>query len=158
MKFVKRFFVGFCLFSLCVLPCFAYSDSPPSDQSYAGAGYITCDTVEFGSIDIFIPISYKSGYLSFTDNLFNVSNSSISGIFFDGGTQYSFRISSWSTPQYRNSDSGYTWYDLTVESIEFSNIDIADEYPPLVSESDVLVYVPIVFLGVIVLCLFMKRF
>lgn len=151
-----------CLFSVCVffiLPASAYSDSPPTNAPFTGSCYISCDTSQFGSIDIFIPVTYKTGYFSFDGQLYNVSNSSITGVFFDGGEEYSFRCSAWATPQYRKTTgTGYTWTDLNVTDIEYSNVEIAEEFPPLVSHDAVMSYVPIGLLGVIVLCLFMKRF
>lgn len=155
---VRRFLSVFAVCLLLVIPASAYTDSPPSNAPFTGSCYISCDTSQFGSIDIFLPVTYQSGYLSFDGQLFNVTNSTVSGIFYDGGTEYSFRCSSWSTPQYREVDGGYTWADLNVYNIDYSNVDIAEEFPPLVSYNTVMSYVPIALLGVIVLCLFMKRF
>ena len=147
------------LLSVCISVS-AYTDSPPSNPPFTGSCYLTGDTREFGTVTVYLPVSYRSGYLSFNgDNLFNVTNSSVSGVLYDGGTEYDFRISSWSEPQYRVQDSGYYQYeDLTFTSIDYSNMEIAESFPPLVSYDDVLPYLPIALLGVIVLCLFMKRF
>lgn len=155
---VRRFLSVLAVCVLFVVPASAYSDSPPTNAPFTGSCYISCDTTQFGSIDIFLPVTYQSGYFSFDGQLYNVSNSSITGVFYDGGDEYSFRCSAWSTPQYREADGGYTWADLNVYDIEYSNVDIAEEFPPLVSHDTVMSYVPIALLGVIVLCLFMKRF
>ena len=139
----------------------AYTDSPPSNPPFTGSCYLTGSTRDLGTVTVYLPVSYRSGYLSFDgDNLFNVTNSSVSGVLYDGGREYDFRISGWSTPQYRDdTSSGYYQYeDLTFTSIDYSNMEIAESFPPLVSYDDVLSYLPIALLGVIVLCLFMKRF
>ena len=146
---------------LFVLPAAAYSDEPPASPPFYGGVYITGVTRELGSITVYIPVSYRSGYLGLTSsgNLFNVSSSSISGVLYRGSTEYDFRLYSWSEPQYRVQDSGYYQYeDLTFTSITASNAEISDSFPPLVSADSVLSLVPLIFLGVIVLCLFMKRF
>lgn len=146
---------------LFVLPASAYSDEPPADPPFYGGVYITGTTRELGSVTVYIPVSYRSGYLGLTSsgNLCNVSSSSISGVLYRGSVEYDFRLSSWSVPQYRVRDSGYYQYeDLTFTSITASNAEISDSFPPLVSADSVLSLVPFIFLGVIVLCLFMKRF
>lgn len=146
---------------LFVLPAAAYSDEPPSSPPFYGGVYIAGVTRELGSVTVYIPVNYQSGYLGLTSsgNLFNVSSSSISGVLYQGSTEYQFRLSSWSEPQYRVQDSGYYQYeDLTFTSITVSNAEIFDSFPPLVSADSVLSLVPLIFLGVIVLCLFMKRF
>ena len=147
------------LLSVCISVS-AYTDSPPSNPPFTGSCYITGSTRELGTVTVYLPVSYRSGYLSFDgDNLYNVTNSSISGVLYRGSTEYDFRIYSWSEPQYRVQDSGYYQYeDLTFTSLDYSNMEIAESFPPLVSYDDVLSYLPIALLGVIVLCLFMKRF
>lgn len=146
---------------LLVFPAAAYSDEPPADPPFYGGVYITGVTRELGSITVYIPVSYRSGYLGLTSsgNLCNVSSSSISGVLYRGSVEYDFRLSSWSEPQYRVQDSGYYQYeDLTFTSITASNAEISDSFPPLVSADSVLSLVPLIFLGGILLCLFMKRF
>lgn len=146
---------------LFVLPAAAYSDEPPANPPFYGGVYITGVTRELGSITVYIPVSYRSGYLGLTSsgNLCNVSSSSISGVLYRGSVEYDFRLYSWSEPQYRVQDSGYYQYeDLTFTIITASNAEISDSFPPLVSADSVLSLVPLIFLGVIVLCLFMKRF
>ena len=158
LRLVPAVLVAVVLF---VLPASAYSDEPPSSPPFYGGVYITGITRELGSVTVYIPVSYRSGYLGLTSsgNLCNVSSSSISGVLYRGSVEYDFRLSSWSEPQYRVQDSGYYQYeDLTFTSITASNADISDSFPPLVSADSVLSLVPFIFLGVIVLCLFMKRF
>lgn len=158
LRFVPAVFAACLLF---LLPAAAYEDLPPTDAPFYGGVYITGVTRELGSVTVYLPINYQSGYLGLTSsgNLYNVSSSSISGVLYRGNTEYDFRLYSWSTPQYRVQDSGYYQYeDLTFTSITASNAEIFDSFPPLVSADSVLSLVPLIFLGVIVLCLFMKRF
>lgn len=150
----------FCAFAVCVLlilPASAYDDNPPSNAPFTGCCYISCYSSQFGYIDVYLPLTYQSDYLSFDGRLFNVTNSTVSGVFFADGIEYSFRVPSWGNPQYRVEDD-YYWADLTISEIVSSNVVIADSFPPLVSSEFVISYVPIALLGVIVLCLFMKRF
>lgn len=149
------------LLCLCfVVSAGAYPDEPPSNPPFTGCCYITGDTLELGTVTVYLPLSYKSGYLSFSDDgLFNVTNSSVSGVVYAGSRSYTFRCSSWSGPQYRDSSgSYYDYYDLTFTDIEYSNMEILEEFPPYMEVDSMLNYILIGFLGVIVLCLFMKRF
>ncbi len=146
---------------LFLLPAAAYEDLPPSNPPFYGGVYITGVTRELGSVTVYVPVNYQSGYLGLTSsgNLFNTSSSSISGVLYQGSTEYQFRLSSWSEPQYRlESDWGSSYEDLTFTSITASNAEISDSFPPLVSADSVLSLVPLIFLGGILLCLFMKRF
>lgn len=157
-RLVPAVFVVVLLF---VLPASAYSDEPPVNPPFYGGVYITGSTRELGSVTVYIPVNYQSGYLGLTSsgNLCNVSSSSISGVIYRGSSVYDFRLSSWSEPQYRvRATSYYQYEDLTFTSITASNAEILDSFPPLVSAASVLSLVPLIFLGVIVLCLFMKRF
>ena len=148
--------------SLFVLPCFAYDDTAPEDPAFVGCCYITADTDALGVVDIFIPVNYQSGYFGFdySGSLFNVSNTSISGVLYDSdGTEYTFRCSSWSAPQYRDlNGSSYTYFDLGDVDVISSNVQIAEEFPPLVPVDDIFPAVYVLIGGVIILCLFLKRF
>lgn len=150
------------VFLLFVFPCAAYDDTPPSYSPFVGSCYITADTDALGVVDIYIPVSYQSGYFGVdgSGSLFNVSNTSISGVLYDSdGVEYTFRCSSWSVPQYRdNFGSGYTYYDLGSVDVISSNVKIAEEFPPLVLADDIFPAVYVLIGGVMVLCLFLKRF
>ena len=149
---------------LCLLvgSVLAYDDVPPDGSDYTGSCYLVGNTVELGSVTVYLPVSYRTGYLGFTSsgNLRNVSNSTISGILFAGSREYDVRWSSWSTPQYRDTYGSdyYQYEDLTFTSVDYSNMEIADEFPPLVGSDTVFQWIPVFLLGVIILCLFMKRF
>lgn len=161
-RIVKNLLAVSAVLCLLVGSVLAYDDIPPDGSDYLGCCYLVGDTVELGSVTVYLPVSYRTGYLAFTSsgNLRNVTNSSVSDILFVGSRQYDVRWSSWSTAQYRDtSGSGYYQYeDLTFIDVTYSNMELADEFPPLVSTDTVFQWIPVVLLGVIVLCLFMKRF
>lgn len=158
----RRFFAVFAVFCLFVLPCAAYDDTEPADPPFVGSCFITADTDVLGTVDIYIPVSYQTGYfgLDSSGSLFNVSNSTVSGVLYDSdGTEYTFRCSSWAAPQYRDySGSSYSYYDLGFVDVISSNVQIAEEFPPLVPVDDIFPAVYVLIGGVIVLCLFLKRF
>lgn len=156
-RFVSVFAV--CLCTLCV-PAFAYDTTPPSDPVFTGCLFVSGSTRELGDVVVYLPLTYQKGYLSYDGfNLFNVTNSSVSGRLYAGSREYDFRCSSWSNPEYRVTDSGYYQYEsLTFTSIDSTNIQILEDFPPLYPLSDLLPLALVALLGVIVLCLFIKRF
>lgn len=158
----RRISVILALLALCVISGSAYDDSPPESSPFVGSCYITADSSALGIVDIYIPVSYQSGYFGYSDDgdLFNVSNSSVSGILYtSNGTEYSFRCSSWSVPQYRSiSGSSYTYYDLGIDEIISSNVQIAESFPALVPVDDIFPAIYVLIGGVVILCLFLKRF
>lgn len=154
-----------CLSLVCVLfvvPCFAYEDRPPEDAPFVGSAYISCVSDALGAIDVYLPITYRVGFFGVdgTGNLFNVSNTSISGVLYTAaGREYQFRCQSWSAPQYRDQNGNdHTYYDLEITDILSSNVQIADSFPPLVEDSTLFNYAYLMIGGVIILCLFLKRF
>ena len=163
IKLFRKTLVCAALLSLCfVVPVGAYSDTPPGEAPFVGSCYLTLDTGSLGVVDVYIPANYQRGYLGLAADgeLFNISSSSISGVLYNSrGTEYQFRISSWSRAQYReNSGNIYTYVDLDVNDILASNVQIAEEFPPLVPVNDMFPYVYVLIGGVVVLCLFLKRF
>ena len=148
-----------CLFVLCPT-VFAYDTTPPSNPVFTGCLFISGSTRELGDVVVYLPLTYQEGYLSYDgSNLFNVTNSSVSGRLYVGAREYDFRCSSWSSPEYRVTDSGYYQYEsLTFTSIDSTNIQILEDFPPLYPLSDILPLALVALLGVIVLCLFIKRF
>lgn len=159
--FRRLFCVLVLAFSLCVLPVSAYEDIAPTDAPFVGSAYVTADTNSLGVVSIYFPVSFLSGYWGVDQHgsLFNVSNTSISGVLYTAaGREYQFRCQSWSTPQYRDPDGNYTYYDLEITDVLTSNVQIAESFPPLVSTSTIFPYAYLMIGGVICLCLFLKRF
>lgn len=136
-------------------PILVIGDVVPDDMLFYGSGWITGTDSNLGTVTLYLPISYKSGYLGLDANgyLFNVSSSSLSG-YLDGVYNNSVTFSGFSYPRYRTSNS----YDYTTLYLqpENSNMEIATTSAPRYSVSDLVPYVLVFIGGVIVLC-FMKR-
>ena len=134
----------------------AIVDDPPSNPPFYGCGYITGTTSNGSTVTLYFPINYKSGYWGTDSNgyLFNVSSSSISG-YYAGAYNNSVSCSGFSYPRYRTSSSSYDYTTLYITPTA-SNMDIATETAPVVSVTDILPYVSILFLGVILLCCMRK--
>lgn len=131
----------------------------PSSAPLGYCCYVTCSTSQLGNITFFLPVTYREGYLSMSDNgLMNVHTSTVSGYFYCGSTLYQIRFSGYSTPQYRKYDSGYSYVDLTVNDVMSTNMVIYDSYNDVsASRSDSYLLGLLLVGGVIVVCLFMRR-
>lgn len=131
----------------------------PSSAPLGYCCYVTCSTSQLGDITFFVPVTYREGYLSLSDNgLMNVHTSTVSGYFYRGSTLYQLRFSGYSTPQYRVYDGGYNYSDLTVNEVISTNMVIYDSYNDVAADrSDIYLLGLILVGGVIVVCLFMRR-
>lgn len=131
----------------------------PSSAPLGYCCYVTCSTSQFGDITFFVPVTYREGYLSMSDNgLMNVHTSTVSGYFYRGSTLYQIRFSGYATPQYRVYDSGYSYTDLTVDEVLSTNMVIYDSYNDVAADrSDIYLLGLLLVGGVIVVCLFMRR-
>lgn len=128
----------------------------------SGGAFFEVDTDELGSVKIYIPIDYQEGSFAYDNygNLVNIRAATITGYILDG-TQYTVRWTSFGTPQYRllnYSGVGSTYNDLTVETVEDTNIQIIedDSEVPLFPDDRYVQLLILLCLGVIVLCQFMK--
>ena len=138
--------------------CLALDDTPPSDPPFVGSLYVTGTVSGLGTVTLYLPVNYRSGYLGLSSDgyLYNVSSSSLSGVMYRGSTAYTVSFSGFSLPRYRLRDSsGYSYDDLYFVPTA-SNAQIADTMPPVYDVADVQMYIVILFLGVVILC-FMKR-
>ena len=135
------------------------SGAVPSSAPLGYCCYVTCSTSQLGDITFFVPVSYREGYLSLSDNgLMNVHTSTVSGYFYRDSTLYQLRFSGYSTPQYRVYDSGYNYSDLTVNEVISTNMVIYDSYNDVSADrSDIYLLGLLLVGGVIVVCLFMRR-
>lgn len=125
----------------------------------AGAYYLDVDTQQLGNIRVYVNYAYSSDY--FTTNTVGSTvkpvllyNSYISGyVLTSGGTrQYELRIYPYAeTWQYRLVNSNnYTWYDLSVISVDVDNSSIAF-VGSSVSHQDSIYYLILFFAGAILL-------
>lgn len=132
-----------------------------SASSFLQGGYYMDARTNLGSVRIYVPVNYAKG--SFTYNSsgepVNITTSTISGYFVRNGSLYSVRFASMGGITYRITDgSGHSWSDLSVTSLDDTNIQFFTVNPPLYDISELFPYILTFCLGVIVLCLFMKRF
>lgn len=130
-------------------------DVAPDNPLFYGSGWITGTDSNLGTVTLYFPISYKSGYWGIDSNgyLFNVSSTSISG-YLEDAYNNSVSASGFSYPRYRE-DNSYDYTTLYLRP-ENSNMEIAVASAPRYSVSDLVPYVLVFIGGVIVLC-FMKR-
>lgn len=133
--------------------------SAPSSAPLGYCCYVTCATSQLGNITFFVPVTYREGYFSMSDNgLMNVHTSTVSGYFYRGSTLYQIRFSGYSTPQYRLYDGSYNYSDLTIGDVMSTNMVIYDSYNDVsASRSDIYLLGLLLVGGVIVVCLFMRR-
>ena len=132
-------------------------DDPPANPLFYGSGWVTGVDSRLGRVTVYLPITYKSGYLGVDRSgyLFNVSSSSLSG-YLAGVYNNALTASGFSYFRYRvPSGSSYTYYDLHLIP-EHSNMDIAVDLVPRYTVDAFLPYIMILFLGGCILC-FMKR-
>lgn len=133
---------------------------PPSAPLMGGV-YLDVDTQQLGELLIYIPTAYQ--YRSFTKTTagapVNITVSTISGYTYDGN-DYNIRWSSFGRAQYRPVSGSYSYQDLDITEITNTNVvfvESIEDLPP-VPDADMLSLISIFLLGVIVLCLFMRRF
>lgn len=142
---------------------FSVDDNAYPETAPLQAGcYIQADTSELGTVMIYIPFSFQEKSLTFdrSGNLVNISGSTISGLVYRGSTSYQFRISSFSTPQYRqSSSSSYSWENLNVNHVISTNAQILDDghEVPLYPSERMVQLIVVFLLGVVVCRLFMMR-
>ena len=133
----------------------------PSGAPLVGGLYMEVQTSQLGNIVIFVPTSFQ--YKSFTYNTagapVNITSSTITGYYY-GSTDYTVRWSSFGQAQYRPVSGGSSYADLDILDVVNTNIVFVEglEDLPVVPDSDMLSVIMIFLLGVIVFCLFIKRF
>lgn len=127
----------------------------------SGGAFFEVSTDELGDVKIYIPIDYQEGSFAYDNNgnLVNIRSATITGYILDG-TQYTVRWTSFNTPQYRlvNYTTGVSYQDLTISSVNDTNIQIVedDSELPLFPDTRFVQLLILLCLGVIVVCQFMK--
>lgn len=132
-----------------------------SASSFLQGGYYMDVTTNLGSVRIYVPVNYAKGSFTYDSSgePVNITASTISGYFVRNGSLYSVRFVSMGGITYRLTDgSGYSWSDLSVSAVDDTNIQFFTVNPPLYGFSELFPYILTFCLGVVVLCLFMKRF
>lgn len=128
------------------------------DFPFYGSAWAEGTASGVGSATLFFPINRREYVgLDSSGRLFNVSDTSFSGVMYDSsGASYTVSFSAFSLPRYRVS-SGSSWdYETLYFTPSSSNLVLSDEPSPTYSISDLLPYVSILVLGGIFLCCMKK--
>lgn len=127
----------------------------------AGGPYMEVSS-SIGDLKIYVPADYQRGSFSYYDgnSVCGIRSSTISGYAFKGSTLYQVRFPSFSDPQYRVYDSGYSYTDFSITGVNSTNIQIltSDNDLPLLPDTGQVQLIIALFLGGCLVCLFMKRF
>lgn len=128
------------------------------DTPIQGGYYISAATSQLGDVKIYVPVNYKADSFTFTSgNVMSIQASTITGVMYASSGVYTIRFPSFSSPEYRTYDSGYTYADLSITDVYDTNIQILDSDPHLEVPQYIIQLAVILTLGVIIICLFMKR-
>ena len=152
----KVFIVALSLLCVVVIgtSAFALDNSP-----FAGGVYISCHTAEIGDIVIYLPVNYRENTFTLKGaEPFNMTSSSISCVLYSGPTEYYGRFNSFGTFSFRSSDN-YSYTDLTIDDVYETNVVFTETFEytdPL--DDNVVILIVIGLLGVIALCLFLKKY
>lgn len=109
------------------LPSFAtaYPNNFPSDKTGITGGCYIVAHVGNSEVTIILPVSYRNNYFSFATNgeLFNITNSTLSGKLYYNNQLYNIRWQAWSTAQfYYPSGAYYQWTDITIANVTDTNM------------------------------------
>lgn len=157
MKKIVSFAMAVMLFTF---TAFAYDSSPPASSDYGYSAFITMDTQQLGEITVQLPVTWLYNSLSWNgSDLRNITTSTITGYYGEDTTYDVVRWSGFSGPQYRTSGNNYSYYDLTVNDIVSTNVQLVDDWSEVGSDQDTInSTILILMLGVIVLVLFLRKF
>lgn len=139
---------------------FAYGDDAPSTNIVGGSCYIEMQTSQLGRITVYFPVTYQDSYFSIRSDgqLVNITNSTLTGYFRYGSSEYTFRCTTFSTPQYRLTNGSGSYVNLTVNGVYNSNMTLLESFPTQFSfHTSSFDLIELFLMGVCVLCLFMKR-
>lgn len=136
-------------------PVLVIGDTPPDNSPFYGSGWITGYSSALGTVTLYFPVNYSTGYWGVDSEgyLFNVTSTSMSG-YLDGVYRNSVSVPAFSYPRYRPS-SNSDYINLYIKPTD-SNMDIATSHTPRYTVVEFLPYLTVFMLGVICLC-YMKR-
>lgn len=123
---------------------------------FYGSCWVKGSTPDLGSVTLFFPTNYKTGYIGLDNSgrLFNVSNNSWSGVLYvnSSGVSYTVNFGSFGLPTYRRY-SGSSYSNITLYlTPQDGNIVFPDGPGPVYSLADLLPYLSILLLGGVFLC------
>lgn len=129
------------------------------DFPFYGSCWMIGTAAGLGDVTLFFPINRQDGYVGLDDSghIFNVSDSSWSGVMYDSsGTSYQVSFGSFALPRYRLY-SGSSWdYETLYFTASESNLVLPDSPSPTYSVSDLLPWVLLIMLGGVLLCCMRK--
>lgn len=115
-----------------------------------------------GNLKIYVPADYQYGSFSYFNgsNICSIRAATISGYAFRGSTLYQVRFTPFCDPQYRLYNSTNSYADFTITQVKSTNIQVlkSDTDLPLYPQTPVLLLLIFGLMGVLLLCLFIKRF
>lgn len=127
----------------------------PATVDMDGCCFITVSGGSLGSVDIYLPVNYLSGYLTLKDGVpFNASGSTVTGYVLNssGSIRYNVRWPAWSTAEYRAYSGSSSWSSFSISGVTASNVQWIT-YDSLAAPSDFswnLIFLGVLLLGVIV--------
>lgn len=157
---MKRFLSLAMAVMVFTITTFAYDSTPPNSTPFGYTAYITLDTRQLGEVTIFLPVNWQYNSLSWDgSDLRNISTSTITGYYGTDTSSQTVRWSGFSGPQYRTTNVGSSYADLTVNDVISTNLQLVDDWSEIGSSRDSInSTILILMLGVIVLVLFLKKF
>lgn len=143
---------------MCICPAMAsvqLDNTPPADAPYKGGYWITGNSF-LGVVDVYIP-NADGWCIDANGYLFRYDSNAVNGILMTAnGTRYTFRAPAFSTPQYRATDSSYTYTDIYI-SPTGGNVIIANAFEPTIPSATAVSYIGIFILGVVLVVSITKR-
>ena len=141
--------------------------SLPDDNEYPGGQlryglYMDVNTSQLGRVMIYVPVDFQRGSFTFNtaNNIVNIRSSTITGYMYRNNTLYDIRWTSLTTAQYRQNGTSNAYQALNISTIYNTNVVFVEQSSdlPVVPNSELYQLITIMIAGVIMFCLFMKRF
>ena len=134
---MRKFFSVICCsafgFFVLFTPAYAmtYNNDFPDYVPYAGGAYIEVNDTTFQGCTLIFPIDIQKGCISFlgssNSDIVNITNSTISGyLYTKTGVQYTVRMGSLDTVEYRTNSYPYDWNELNITQILNTNVVFED--------------------------------
>lgn len=145
----------------------ALLEDPPDIAAHAlgadgfpfyGSCWVRGQAPSLGSVLLLFPMNYKDGYvgLDSSGRIFNVSNSSWTGVMYVGSTSYTVTFGAWGLPSYRvYNGSGYQNVTLYLTP-EDTDILLPHGPSPVYRVPDLLPYASFLLLGGVFICCMRK--
>lgn len=131
-------------------------DSPPANAPYKGGYWLTGTVNTLGVVNVYFP-NNVGWCVDSNGNLFRYTSDTVNGIIVtSNGTRYTFRAPAFSIPQYRATDSSYTYTDFYFKPTG-GNVVVHDTFEPVITETQALPYIGIFIVGLIFVAIITKR-